>query len=313
MLLNKIAKIGARAPQLFFIISAFLTWKSIDKRGIGSGFFINRAKRLIPIYYLSLICAMLIPTITIKDYSIGNIIAHFLLLHGFHPLWINKIVGAGWYIGDLVIFYMICPFLAKVIVNLKTSIVCATLSLILSSLLLVGRNLFGTPQELDFFFDTFLFFHQLPVLMIGVVLYYIIYGEMDDAKKTRLLIIGAVLSVVFFIVFIGLRLNKKLFTSSFASAIVFLWIFLAAHQIKHIFASKLFSPLIFLGKHSLGIYLIHCVVIESMLLFPLHRTSFVAWICLFAIVMIVSIAWDVSINGLENKAMRLFTLPTTLN
>ena len=89
LLLNKIAKIGARAPQLFFIISAFLTWKSINRYGIGLRFFINRAKRLIPIYYLSLICAMLIPTITIKDYSIGNIIAHFLLLHGFHPLWIN--------------------------------------------------------------------------------------------------------------------------------------------------------------------------------------------------------------------------------
>ena len=33
-IISRVAAIGARAPQFFFVISAYLTWKSIERKGI---------------------------------------------------------------------------------------------------------------------------------------------------------------------------------------------------------------------------------------------------------------------------------------
>lgn len=62
--LARAASIGARGPQLFFIISAFLTWFSLSKRYTETisgytGFVRDRLKRLLPEYYLALFLSVI--------------------------------------------------------------------------------------------------------------------------------------------------------------------------------------------------------------------------------------------------------------
>lgn len=245
-ILSKVSIVGARAPQFFFVISAYLTWQSIERHGISSQFFISRAKRLLPTYYVALILSLLLPTVTIRDYSVGNIIAHFFLLHGFNPYWINTIMGVGWYIGDLVIFYLICPLLRKKITSIKSSLIGFAISTGLSILMLVLYNIFlsGVASGLEMYFNTFFFIHQLPVLMLGVVLYYTVEKiNNGDLNPWKVLLCSAVMIIVFLGFFIFLHLNKRIFTSSFVSGVLFACVFILAYSVRKVFMNKLFIHL----------------------------------------------------------------------
>ena len=41
-LLNKVLAVGARCPQLFFIISAYLTWASLERHPVSYSSFLKK-------------------------------------------------------------------------------------------------------------------------------------------------------------------------------------------------------------------------------------------------------------------------------
>lgn len=93
-ILNKASAIGARCPQLFFIISAYLTWNALDKKPVGYIEFLKkRYKRMPPLYYVSLAVAVLAPAFKVFDISIGNYISYIVFLNGLNPQWCNGIIG----------------------------------------------------------------------------------------------------------------------------------------------------------------------------------------------------------------------------
>ncbi len=62
-IIASISKIGARCPQLFFIVSAFLSWTYLDKsfdKIDYLNFYKKRFFRIAPIYYLALLVALLL-------------------------------------------------------------------------------------------------------------------------------------------------------------------------------------------------------------------------------------------------------------
>ncbi len=306
-ILQKVSAIGARAPQFFFVISAFLTWRSIEKNGIDKSFYLNRIKRLLPTYYIALVLAMLLPTVTIGEYSIGNIVAHFLLLHGLNPYWINTILGVAWYIGDLVLFYAICPLLKKAINNLLSSLIGFVITTGLSVLALVIYNRFGTEVmgNLEMFFTTFFFIHQLPVLMMGVVLYYIIEKtRAGEVKIFRALVFLGAAIIIVLVIFLVLHLNKKILASSFIAGLLFAWIFLLSHSMRWALSIKLFTPLAFLGKHSYGIYLFHYTIITCLVLIPHAESNVLLWLLFYFLVIAISSIVSIA----EEKMERCYLL-----
>ena len=185
-ILDLIAKCGAKCPQLFFIVSAFLTWKALDKSSrshIYKSFYSSRFIRIAPIYFGGLIVALLIPSITIGRHTIGDYLSHILFLNGFFPQWTDNIMHVEWYIADLAIFYLLCPVLKRVVSNLKTSIITLLVSIIVSAMSLMFSNKIFAAQidafpSWESYFHTYLFLHQLPVWMLGVVIYYLLkYGR----------------------------------------------------------------------------------------------------------------------------------------
>ena len=93
-LFGKVSAVGARCPQLFFIISAYLTWGSLGRHPISYRAFLKkRYSRMAPLFYVAVIVAVLIPTFRVVDISIGNYISHALFVNGLNPLWYNSIIG----------------------------------------------------------------------------------------------------------------------------------------------------------------------------------------------------------------------------
>ena len=77
--LSKAASFGVRCPQLFFIVSSFLTWVGFEKGHVKWGeFYKIRFVRIAPVYYFALIACVLLPTVRLMNISAGNYISHIL-------------------------------------------------------------------------------------------------------------------------------------------------------------------------------------------------------------------------------------------
>lgn len=97
-----------------------MTWTGLDKKPVDYIEFLKkRYKRMAPLYYVSLVTAVMIPIFKVFNISIGNYISHIAFLNGLNPQWCNGIMGVEWYIADLALFYLMIPCLRKLITNYK--------------------------------------------------------------------------------------------------------------------------------------------------------------------------------------------------
>lgn len=181
---------GARGCQMFFIISGFMAYLSYNKRNVNFDklrgslkWIIHKIYNLVPLYYISLLCSLCYfgrensywagPAGFVSNY---NILAHLFMLHGFNPYYINSVIGVEWYIGTLVIFYFLMPVIYKWIRDLASALTVFFLSIIFSNV--IGNFLLqynpGIEQYiLEPFIWVFSLIGEFPMILLGVVLYYI--------------------------------------------------------------------------------------------------------------------------------------------
>ena len=295
-ILNKASAIGARCPQLFFVISAYLTWTALNKKPVSySEFLKKRYERMAPLYYVSLGIAVLIPTFKVLNISIGNYISHIVFLNGLNPQWCNGIIGVEWYIADLVLFYLMVPCLRKLITNLKTAVIAFLTSVVLSSCALVSANHVFSVQMVEnnayeAYFHTSFIAYQIPVLIVGIILCYLI-KEVAEGKLTRKFVVcvSGMVAVVASIGFITLHLNKRFMASSVIAGLLFGFLFLLCSGIdENFFSKRVFQPFIFVGKHSYGIYCFHQIVINCVMKFGFNKGSLMQWGMVYLGIAIVS-------------------------
>ena len=182
--LDVIQNMGSRCPQLFFIVSAFLTWKVLDNVVDYKLFYKKRFIRIAPLYYISLLFALLLPTVTIYTHSLLDYIAHITFLNGLIPFWSNNIMHVEWYIADLSLLYFLTPFLKKIAYDMRSSVIALLISTLISSIsLILCNHLFSEQMALypswEMFLHTFFILNQLPIWLMGVVFFYVV----KDCKK----------------------------------------------------------------------------------------------------------------------------------
>ena len=237
-----------------------------------------------PLYYVALVTAVLIPTVKVFDISIGNYISHIVFLNGLNPSWCYGIMGVEWYIADLALFYLMVPCLRKLMTNLKTAVIAFLASVVLSSgALVIVNHVFSVQMTennaYEAYFHTSFVVYQIPVLIVGIVLYYLI-KEIAEGKISRCLAVGifGLAAMATSIGFVVLHLNKRYMTSSLIAGLLFGLLFLlCSGNDNKFFAGRAFKPFIFVGKHSYGIYCFHQIVINSIMRYAFNKENLLQW------------------------------------
>lgn len=122
-----IAEYGQYGVQLFFVLSAFTLCTSlsaVEEVGMREymSFLVRRVFRIAPLYYiaifayfaLSVVCVRLFQRTPFRDpesYTVLDVAANILFVHGAVPEANNSVVPGGWSIGCEFLFYAVFPFL----------------------------------------------------------------------------------------------------------------------------------------------------------------------------------------------------------
>jgi peptidoglycan/LPS O-acetylase OafA/YrhL len=204
-LLTKLVAEGARGVQLFYLVSAFTLFLSMENRitkelNTIRNFFIRRFFRIAPMYYIAILVS-LITTGFGPRYWLGdaqnitkfNILSNIFFLHGFNPYWIESLVPGGWSIAIEMTFYCILPFLFKKIKTINHAITCFVISIVIRPILYMILIRFD-PTGSDHLWGEYLFLYfpsQFPVFCLGIIMYFIVIkkqGLYDISGKTLFMV-----------------------------------------------------------------------------------------------------------------------------
>jgi len=116
--LENILHSGKYGVSLFFIVSAYTLFRSLDirKENGFKDYYIRRFFRIAPLYYLVIILLFTFTTGKIfymqegtNDISLFNLATHMFFINGFFTSNFNSIIGVEWTIFVEIFFYMILP------------------------------------------------------------------------------------------------------------------------------------------------------------------------------------------------------------
>jgi peptidoglycan/LPS O-acetylase OafA/YrhL len=272
---------GIYGVQLFFVISAltlFMSYESRQKkdRRPMAAFFVRRLFRIAPLFWLGVIFYVWWMGRGPRDSAPNGIhwpqiLSTACFVHGWHPTSINSVVPGGWSIAVEMNFYLLLPFMVRVLTSLRRSVLACGAALGLS----IGLGLVMTrwmmtiyPASQEGLVGGFLYWwlpRQLPVFLLGSVLYFLIRRSKDapatpPAPESRngkaLLMIGVACGALFALAMVGHRLRQTYFMAS--CCFVLLGLGLSRRPVV-LFVNPFTR---FLGKVSYSAYLTHFFVVD---------------------------------------------------
>ncbi len=309
-ILGKIGNIGKNGVQLFFVLSAYLSFLSFEHNVSKNGeqikctikWVLKKFVRLIPLYYLSLfVYGVFVGGNTYwlgneGHIRVGNVLSHITLTHGFFPHYVNSVIGVEWYLGVLGVFYVIMPLLYKCINSFEKSIiwfcisgfVCLGISLVTIRFIIPGMV---DSYIYENYFGTFWFIMQFPVLILGIMLFYIFKSNILDRIKNSRRLLSYTLLIFALCMVGGMALERNLLLGLSSFTLFGMWFVLLALSQKIssclLIDNKLFA---FLGRYSYPIYLFHCALIwiYGMYMPDLTDNYVINWVIEFALIIIAS-------------------------
>lgn len=297
--------IGAACPQLFFIISAFILFSTIKKYDFStrSGtvkFYISKAARILPLYFVMIAIYSVVNSV---PPHLPSLLTHYLLVNALSPLWINDIISVEWYISDLLLLFLITPLLVRYIRDLRSAIKAMLIAMAVGAAVQIAyfRIFADTVEEYDIYtyFKTFCFLIQLPGMLLGVVIYYLTESNSPGSWiKTMWYVIFATCVTVIYEISsrFGMTLVSYIYvTYSIWGMLLLTGVLLEKHyrnKIKILSHNVVVKAISLLGTYSLGIYLVHILVVRYFTGYNLliSRDDMFSWFISFLIVTVVSLA-----------------------
>lgn len=256
-LINQLMQIGPKGVQLFFIISAFTLFLSINKRREKEkfyvfNFFLRRFFRIAPLYYLGIIYFGLTNDLFQGNYF-PEVITNILFVHGISPYLIFSIVPGGWSITVEMMFYLLVPFLSKKIKTanqaLNFLLISYVFSLIFRVILLKINSVVDVELMNRFLYSNLI--NQLPVFALGFLSYFIIIKK-DFCLNIYSLFISLSILIAH-LIWGGFLTNTIIYSITW----FFLIYILSVKEFKILVNTFFIS----LGKISYSAYLIHFAVL----------------------------------------------------
>ena len=175
---------GIYGVQLFFIISALTLCNSSafrkGERYSVLAFYIRRCFRIMPLFVAATVFYWLwrgsIPWGPVRPPATHYVLTA-LCLHGWNPNSFNDVVPGGWSIAVEVTFYLIFPLLSWALESLNKACIALVISTTVATILIdvhaVGYIFPATRDEVLAFYEVYWFPSQLPVFILGIVVYHV--------------------------------------------------------------------------------------------------------------------------------------------
>ena len=255
--------------DLFFVLSGFsLSLSYIRSNGAPLGaFFLRRAARILPAYYLALAVTLLFHrTLVFAPHFSSSLFAHLLVLQGYWAPGGLIFIGATWSLTTEISYYLVFPWLARALLDVKRGLFFLALLVVLGWVMrAVLHALYVEPDVWTPAFETTQR-RLLPARMDQFVLGMIaarLFVSLAAKSQARRLAPWVVLASLPLLV-LAFRLEGTFFlrpwgTAAYAFLSLVTAILVLSASLLEGRARKLFTPrpLVFIGIASYGIFLYH--------------------------------------------------------
>lgn len=274
--LYKIVHEGTSGIQLFYVASALTLFLSMSYRKTEEeqpilSFFIRRFFRIAPLFYLAIIVYTAYYGIAVRYFAPNGIEWWYILLtatfvNGWHPETITSVVPGGWSIAVEMTFYCFVPYLFIKLKDIRVTLIALLITVVLARILTVAFISFYSPffpesqQYLIEHASYFWFFSQLPVFILGILLFHVIKLYPKGGTKTASYLLYSAL--FFFLFFIFTHTYIDIVPKHYLYGIVFVVFALSLHYSpRKLFVNRI---TVLIGKLSFSIYIVHTGVLLAL-------------------------------------------------
>lgn len=246
-----IISVGGRGPQLFFILSGFLTYLSLSKNSSIIRFYKRRLSRIWPLFALSILIYIVVSLITrrvsFNGLDILHIISLLTLTFGLVPKYLNSLFSIEWFIGTLVTMYLISPLLFRYIKSFNHAMVVFFINVFCIEFFRSNIHAISPIEDMNLwkFYVGFSLPSQLPFFILGFALYFLL----NDETNNKFSLMSLISSILFFL-YSAIYLDAMYVTG--VSLLYLIYI-----SAKYLTKNYFISIVSLFGKHSLYIYIFH--------------------------------------------------------
>lgn len=309
-IINSMGNIGV---TLFFIMSGYGIYKYIDNHQDQKyiDFIKGRFKKIAKPYYFCLIVSLVAmgSAFFLQKQYIFDLVTHFTFTHNLFVSTHGSINGCLWTMGTIVQFYLIVPFLYKLIKKNPTAIL--VLSIVISLLIrfVIYKIIYAKQLDGAYYF---VYGRQLITAIESFVIgMFISLKEKDINIKyvLNLLLIILTLGLVYGVSYYSNNYSNQshmiAFTLYYTVSSIILGLFVMFFSKGKITNLKLFKRYADLHKHEYNIYLWHFLIIANMLNtgFITAIRSYSNTLCAFALLM-VAVLFGAYINVCTNSTKK---------
>lgn len=267
---------GEVGVTLFFILSGYGIFLSIDsqkKRGKFSfkTFFLHRAERILPQYYLSLLLIFFLTghVTVFSNAGIFNLITHALLIHNLFPSTCGYANSVLWTMGVIAQFYLISIWLYKMVKKNPKTVLFVSIGFTVLCKFVIYHLIFprASIEPSYYFIYGRQLFTALDNFMIGMFLG--IYSERKIKNHNVMLLSGMILMAMWIVIPGSLVKYSDTALGYIWHSIlaVLLGVIIKAVAEWNFDENSIITKFIaFIAKYQYGIYIWHFVIASNLLL-----------------------------------------------
>ena len=294
-----ISGLGYQGAHLFLIASGFGLTLSFLRKGIQlRRWYLRRAERILPMYWLSLVILLVLflyysdepRTRILTAFVLQVLCVHILVPAFFHGFLIN---APHWFIGLLFQFYLFFPLLVKLFKRWKPLQIFLLSVLITAIVRLIG--LYYLNQFHMRFSVGAVFLCRLAEFVFGMTFAYHI-----ASRPQNWIIFLSRFAIPFY--FFGILLHCSKPTSALSDTVIGISLFLFLWSLASYVPSLVLRGIVFLGRHALGIFIFHSFFIRPAYLLVSQigiRNNYLMFFCMLLICVAVGTIVDMLVARVQ--------------